>query len=314
MSRKREEIVVGVDISKDKLDVFARERHFVMSNDTDGYATLVRRLAKYRVRVVVMEATGGYEAGLAVALSENDIPLAVVNPRQVRDFAKAKGYLAKTDKIDARMLEEFGRLMDVQPQVLPDDEQIYLRDLVDRRRAVNRMLVEEKNRLGKARHEQIRGRIRSSISNLERELAELDDDIDKTVKGSPVYREKAELLQSVPGVGPATTGVLLAELPELGTVSNKRICMLVGVAPINRDSGKLRGKRTIWGGRKRVRAALYMAALVSTRFNPILKAVYERLVAAGKPKKLAIVAVMRKLLVTVNALLRKKQRWTAAFA
>lgn len=314
MSKRTQEIVVGVDISKNKLDVFVRGRHFVISNDTDGYATLVRRLAKYRVRVVVMEATGGYEAGLAVALSENELPLAVVNPRQVRDFAKAKGYLAKTDKIDAAMLEEFGRLMDVQPQVLPDNEQIYLRDLVDRRRAVNRMLVEEKNRLGKARHEEIRARIRNSISNLERELAELDDDIDKTVKGSPVYREKAELLQSVPGVGPATTGVLLAELPELGTVSNKRICMLVGVAPINRDSGKMRGKRTIWGGRKRVRAALYMAALVSTRFNPTLKAVYERLVAAGKPKKIAIVAVMRKLLVTVNALLRKKQRWTSTFA
>ena len=313
MGKRKEEVIVGVDVSKDKLDVALSECHFVVANDPEGHAKLVRRLGKYLVRVVVMESTGGYEGGLAVSLSENDIGVAVVNARQVRSFAKAKGCLAKTDKIDAQLIAEFGRVMDVQPQVLPDEEQTYLRDLVDRRRAVNKMLVEEKNRLSKARHDSIRSRIRSSIANLELELSELDDDIDTSIKNSPVYRSKADLLLSVPGVGPATTGVLLAELPELGTVSNKRISMLVGVAPLNRDSGTLRGKRTIWGGRKRVRTALYMAALVSTRFNPVLRDVYQRLVAAGKPKKTALVAVMRKLLVTLNALLRKEQAWNADF-
>ena len=309
MGTKRE-VVVGVDVSKDQLDVFVRERHFVVANDPEGFEKLVRRLDKYAVRLVAMEATGGYEAGLAVALSESGVPLAVVNPRQVRYFARAKGALAKTDKIDARMLAEFAVAMDIQPQVLPDAAQTYLRELVDRRRSVVWMLTDEKNRLAKTRHDKIRDRIANSICNLEEELAELDRELDSTIKGSPIYEKKAKLLQSVPGVGPGTTGVLLAELPELGATSHKSIAMLVGVAPLNRDSGTLRGKRTIYGGRRRVRAALYMAALSAVRHNPPLKAVYTRLVAAGKAKKTALVAVMRKLLVTLNALLRKEQPWT----
>jgi len=309
MGTKRE-VVVGVDVSKDQLDVFVRERHFVVANDPEGFEKLVRRLDKYAVRLVAMEATGGYEAGLAVALSESGVPLAVVNPRQVRYFARAKGALAKTDKIDARMLAEFAVAMDIQPQVLPDAAQTYLRELVDRRRSVVWMLTDEKNRLAKTRHDKIRDRIANSICNLEEELAELDRELDSTIKGSPIYEKKAKLLQSVPGVGPGTTGVLLAELPELGATSHKSIAMLVGVAPLNRDSGTLRGKRTIYGGRRRVRAALYMAALSAVRHNPPLKAVYTRLVAAGKAKKTALVAVMRKLLVTLNALLRKEEPWT----
>ncbi len=309
MGTKRE-VVVGVDVSKDQLDVFVRDRHFVVANDPEGYEKLVRRLDKYTVRLVAMEATGGYEAGLAVALSERGVPLAIVNPRQVRYFARAKGALAKTDKIDARMLADFAVAMDIQPQVLPDAAQTYLRELVDRRRSVVWMLTDEKNRLAKTRHDRIRDRIANSINNLEEELAELDRELDSTIKGSPIYEKKAKLMQSVPGVGPGTTGVLLAELPELGTTSHKSIAMLVGVAPLNRDSGTLRGKRTIYGGRRRVRAALYMATLSAIRHNPPLKAVYERLVAAGKAKKTALVAVMRKLLVTLNALLRKEEPWT----
>lgn len=308
MGTKRE-IVVGVDVSKGQLDVFFRERHFVVANDAEGHEKLIRRLEKYSVRVVAMEATGGYEAALAVALSEANLPLAIVNPRHVRYFAKSMGWLAKTDKIDARAIAEFAALSNVEPQTLPDAEQTYLRELVDRRRTVNWMLVDESNRLSKTRHDKIRVRVQNSITKLEQELAELDKDIDDTIKGSPVYQKKAEILQSVPGVGPKTTGVLLAELPELGNVSNKSISMLVGVAPLNQDSGKMRGKRTIYGGRKRVRTALYMAALVAARHNPILKAVYERLLAAGKNKKTALVAIMRKLLVTLNALLRKEERW-----
>lgn len=220
----------------------------------------------------MFEATGGCEADAALALPWHGIPVAVMNPRQVHHFAKAKGYLANTDKIDARMLAEFGAPMKVEPQVLPDEEQRHLRELVGRRRQLTSM------------------------------------------KNSSVDSEKAVLLQSVPGIGPATTSVLLAELPELGTVSNKRIATLVGVAPLNRDSGTLRGKRTLWGGRGRVRAALYMAAIVAIRYNEPLKAVYLRLVEAGKPKMTAVVALMRKLLVTLNALLRKKQQWEVDFA
>ncbi len=307
MGTKRE-AVVGVDVSKEQLDVCFRERHFVVANDAEGHEKLIRRLEKYPVRVVAMEATGGYEAALAVALSEANLPLAIVNPRHVRYFAKSMGWLAKTDKIDARALAEFAALSNVEPQTLPDAEQTYLRELVDRRRTVNWMLVDEGNRLSKTRHDKIRVRVQNSITKLEQELAELDKDIDGTIKGSPVYQKKAEILQSVPGVGPKTTGVLLAELPELGNVS-KSLSMLVGVAPLNRDSGKMRGKRTIYGGRRRVRTALYMAALVAARHNPIFKTVYERLLAAGKNKKAALVAIMRKLLVTLNALLRKEERW-----
>ena len=305
----KQEVVVGVDVAKDKLDVFYGGHHLVVANSAEGYETLFRGLRKYSVRVVAMEATGGYEADLAVALSEAGLPLAIVNPRHVRHFAKSMGWSAKTDKIDARAIAEFAALAGVKPQTLPDAEQTYLRELVDRRRTVSWMLVGEKNRLSKTRHDKIRVRVRNSITNLEKELAELDKEIDDTIKGSPVYQEKAELLQSVPGVGPKTTGVLLAELPELGTVSNKTISMLVGVAPLNRDSGTLRGKRTIYGGRKRVRTALYMAALVASKHNPVLKPVYERLLAAGKAKKTALVAIMRRLLVTLNALLRKQEIW-----
>lgn len=314
MSEKEKEVVVGVDVAKAKLDVVAGEEHFIVSNDPDGHDELSRRLGQYRVRVVVFEATGGYEADAALALSRHGIPVAVMNPRQVHHFARAKGYLAKTDKIDARMIAEFGALMKVEPQVLPDEEQRHLRELVGRRRQLISMLTAEKNRRAKTRDELVEGSIDALITVLKRQISDLDDDIAGVMKNSSVYSEKAELLQSVPGIGPATTSVLLAELPELGTVSNKRIATLVGVAPLNRDSGTLRGKRTIWGGRGRVRAALYMAAIVAIRYNEPLKAVYLRLVEAGKPKMTAVVALMRKLLVTLNALLRKKQHWEVDFA
>lgn len=314
MSENKEPRVVGVDVAKAKLDVCVDGEHFVVANDPVGHEELSRRLGALRVRVVVFEATGGYEADAALALSRHGIPVAVVNPRQVRHFAKASGYLAKTDKIDARMIAEFGALMKVEPQVLPDEEQRHLRELVGRRRQLITMLTAERNRRLKTRDELVRGSIDALITVLERQIADLDDDIGGVMKNSSAYSEKAELLQSVPGIGPATTGVLLAELPELGTVGNKHIAALVGVAPLNRDSGTLRGKRTIWGGRGRVRTALYMAAVVAIRHNAPLEAVYLRLVEAGKPKKTAIVAVMRKLLVTLNALLRKKERWKPDFA
>jgi len=312
MTKQTEQIVVGLDIAKDKLDVWLNGEHFVASNDQAGHDRLCQRLGHDRVRVVVMEATGGYEADVALALSRYGLPVAIVNPRQVRNFAKAAGYLAKTDKIDARLLAEFGALMKVEPQTLPDEERRHLRELVGRRRQVVSMLTAETNRRSKTRDEAVRTSIDSVTEALKGQLAALDGDISSAIKRSETYSEKAEFLLSVPGIGPRTTAMLLAELPELGAVSNKRIAALVGVAPLNRDSGRLRGKRTIWGGRSHVRAALYMATVVAIRFNERMKAVYERLVAAGKAKMTALVAVMRKLLVTLNALLRKKEFWGAA--
>lgn len=314
MSEEKEPVVVGLDVAKDKLDVCVGDEHFVVANAEDGHDRLARRLGQARIRVVVMEATGGYEADAALALSRHGIPVAIVNPRQVRHFAKASGYLAKTDKIDARMIAEFGALMKVEPQVLPDDEQRHLRELVGRRRQLISMLTAEKNRRAKTRDETVRESIDCLKKVLKQQLADLDDDIDNAMKNSTAYSDKAEILQSVPAIGTVTTCILLAELPELGTVSNKRIATLVGVAPLNRDSGKLRGKRAIWGGRGRVRAALYMAAIVAIRHNEPLRATYLRMVEAGKPKMTAVVAIMRKLLLTLNALLRKKQRWDANFA
>lgn len=314
MSDKKGPVVVGVDVAKAKLDVRVGEAHLVVANTPDGHEELSRRLGALHVRVVVFEATGGYEADAALSLSRHGIPVAVVNPRQVRHFAKARGYLAKTDKIDARMIAEFGALMEVEPQVLPDEEQRHLRELVGRRRQLISMLTAEKNRRAKTRDELVRGSIDALLTVLKKQLDDLDDDIEGVMKNSLVYSEKAALLQSVPGIGPTTTSILLAELPELGTVSNKRIATLVGVAPLNRDSGTLRGKRAIWGGRGRVRAALYMAAIVAIRYNEPLKKVFLRLVEAGKSKMTAVVALMRKMLVTLNALLRKKQTWNANFA
>ena len=245
---------------------------------------------------------------LAAALAAASLPVAVVNPRQVRDFAKSTGQLAKTDRLDTRVLAHFGEA--VRPPIRPlrDADTQILGAVLARRKQVTAILVAEKNRLSRAIPE-VRPRIQAHITWLEQELKDLDGDLRESIRSSPVWREKDQLLRSVPGVGEQVSVTLLAELPELGTLDRKRIAALVGVAPINRDSGQMRGKRAVWGGRARVRVALYMGALVASRWNPVIRDFYQRLQAAGKPKKLALTACMRKLLIILNCLVKTREHW-----
>lgn len=260
---------------------------------------------------MVLEATGGLEIPLTGILAAASVPVVVVNPRQVRDFAKATGQLAKTDAIDAQVLARFAEAIRPEPRPLPDEQTQALAALVTRRHQLLDMLIAEKHRLASARPA-IRKNLRAHITWLERAGHQTDTDLAEAIRQSPVWREKDELLRSVPGIGPVLTTTLLATLPELGTLTHKQIAALVGVAPLNRDSGTLRGRRTIWGGRAQVRAVLYMAALVATRFNPVIRAFYRRLCAAGKVKKVALVACMRKLLTIVNAMLKHRSPWREA--
>ena len=261
--------------------------------------------------MVVLEATGKYERPAAVAVAAAGIAVAVVNPRQARDFAKAAGRLAKTDRIDAEVLARFAGAVGPRPSVLPDEEARALQDILVRRRQLLEMIVAEKNRLQMA-SEAVAKRIAAHVRWLEKELGRVDRELDEAVRESETWRANEELLRSVPGVGAVLARTLLAELPELGTLPRRRLCALVGVAPFNRDSGAFRGKREVWGGRAPVRAALYMGALVATRYNPVIGEFYERLLAAGKPKKVALVACMRKLLSILNAMMRDRIPWHPA--
>ena len=282
-----------------------------MANDQQGIDQLAGRLGEARPELVVLEATGKYERPAAAAIAALGIAVAVVNPRQARDFAKATGKLAKTDKIDAEVLARFAGAVGPRPSVLPDEEARALQAILTRRRQLLAMLVAEKNRLPMA-PEAVARRIRAHARWLEKELDRADGDLDGAVEASTAWKENEALLRSVPGVGPVLARTLLAELPELGTLAPKRLSALVGVAPFNRDSGTLRGKREAWGGRAPVRASLYMGAPVATRYNPVLKQFYGRLLAAGKPKKVALVACMRKLLSILNAMMRDRAPWHPA--
>lgn len=305
--------VVGIDISKDRLDVACLPAAIrtppAFDNDAKGHAALIAWLKEALPRLIVLESTGGYQRVLVAALAAAGLPVVVVNPRQVRDFARALGVLAKTDAIDAMVLARFGQKINPPQRPLPDAESSALIDLLARRRQLVELRTAESNRLAQATSARIKASIRAVLATIEKQIASIDDDLDERIKKSPAWKAKEDLLTSVPGIGPLTARTLLACLPELGTVSRQCIAALVGVAPINRDSGTMRGKRTTWGGRKAVRSALYMAALVATRHNPVLKAHYAKLHAAGKAKKLALVACIRKLLVTLNALLRTRTPW-----
>jgi transposase len=280
-------------------------------NEERGIAELVVRCRALAPTLIVCEATGGYEAALVAALATAGVPLVVANPRQVRDFAKATGQLAKTDAIDAQILALFAERVRPEPRTLPDEAVEALDALLTRCRQLVEMLTAERNRLLVARTP-VRRDLQQHIRFLERRLREADDDLHTAVKGSPVWRVKDDLLQSVPGVGRVVSLTLLAELPELGRLSHKEIAALVGVAPLNRDSGTLRGKRLVYGGRAPVRAALYMAALVASKWNPVIRAFYQRLRAAGKPTKVALTACMRKLLTILNAIARDSAPWQPA--
>jgi transposase len=303
---------VGIDVSKDQLDIAMRPDGdtWSMPNDASGITEVVQRLAQLHPKLVLLEATGGLQMPLAAALATAGLPLAMVNPRQVRDFARATGRLAKTDRLDAQALAHFAEAVRPTPYPLPDVQTQELTALLTRRHQVVEMLTAEKNRRRATRSEAVRQRVQDHIRWLEQELADLDDDLERTLRESPLWREKDNLLRSVPGIGRVVSITLLADLPELGTLSRHQIAALVGVAPLNRDSGRFRGKRMVWGGRARVRAALYMAALTASRYNPIIKAFYHRLCSAGKARKVALTACMRKLLIILNSMVKHQQTWT----
>lgn len=305
----------GIDVSKEHLDVLVGADVVRVANDSKGCAQTVAKLKGANVDLVVVEATGGYERSLVCALQEAHIAVARVNPRQARDFARSMGVLAKTDQVDARVLRDFADVISRHKdrakyvtQML-EPERLALRELVVRRRQLVEMRVAESNRLDQAGKLTKRG-ILSVIKLLDKQIREIDKEIDDNLEDH--FKPQKELLDSVKGVGPATIMTLTAVLPELGRLSRRSISKLVGVAPLANDSGKRSGKRIIWGGRAEVRAVLYMAALVAKQHNPVIKAFYERLLAAGKPKKVALVACMRKLLTILNAMLRDSRPWDAA--
>lgn len=308
-------LYVGIDVAKAHLDVAEGSTSVLwrVSNNEVGISETLRRLEALVPALVVLEATGGYEVPLAVALGAAGLPVAVINPRQVRDFAKSTGKLAKTDALDAHILALFGERMRPPLRPLPDAQARTLGALLARRRQLVGMLTAEKNRLHTA-PAPVRVDINSHIAWLVERLTRLDLDLGDTLRQSPLWREKENLLRGVPGVGPVLCLTLLAELPELGTLHRRQIAALAGVAPLNRDSGTLRGKRSVWGGRASVRAALYMATLVATRFNPIIRTFYHHLCAAGKPKKVALTACMRKLLTILNAMLKHHRAWNTNHA
>ena len=310
---------VGIDIAKAECVVGLRPdgAGWTETNDERGIARLVARLAALSPTLIVLEATGGYEVLCVAALATAELPVVVVNPRQVRDFARATGQLAKTDRLDADILARFADVVRPAVRVLPTADAQELDALLTRRRQLLEMLGAERNRLAQVfggGKRPVKQSLSKHIGFLERELARADGDLDAAIKGSPVWRAQEDLLRSVPGVGPVLARTLIADLPELGRLSRREIAKLVGVAPLSRDSGTMRGRRFVQGGRAPIRAKLYMAALVAARRNPVIRAFYQRLVAAGKPRKLALVACMRKLLTLLNTMLRTMTRWNPEFA
>jgi len=304
---------VGIDVSKENLDVdFAPTREpQQFANAPAGHATLVKWLSKMKIRVIVIEATGGYERAIVGELAAAALPVVVINPRQVRDFARAQGRLAKTDQLDAVVLADFGHAIKPPQRPLPDAELLQMQEKLARRRQVVAMITAETNRLEHATAQAVRWSIEAVFKLLRKQLQQIEDDLDHSIRRSAVWQEKADLLESVPGVGSQTSRTLLVQLPELGQCSRQQIAALVGVAPMNRDSGTFRGRRTIRGGRGEVRACLYMATLAATRCNAKIQTHYQHLLAGGKSKKLALTACMRKLLTILNAMLRDQESWNS---
>jgi transposase len=303
-------IFVGIDISKTWLDIAVHESEetWRVGNDDVGIAGLVKRLKQARPILIVLEATGGYEMQLVAQLAQAKLPVVVTNPRKVRAFARSTGKLAKTDKLDAKLLAHFAAAIRPAVRPLPSEEEEQLTGLLVRRRQVVDMLTVEKNRLHTVRAA-LRGDIKEHIAWLQDKLTKLDGEIDQFVKMTSVWKEKDSILQSTPGVGRVTSCTLLAMLPELGTLNRQEIAALVGVAPVNKDSGRKQGKRRVYGGRATVRSVLYMAALAAKRYNPRIKKFYDELIRRGKEKKVALTACMRKLIVILNAMLRTNQPW-----
>jgi transposase len=307
-------ITVGIDVSKDRLDVAVHPRGevFAVERKAAGLDQLIVRLRELGPQIVALEATGGYETIATAALASAGLPVVVVNPAQVRAFAKALGQRAKTDPIDAAVIAHFAAATKPEVRPLPDEATQMLADLIARRRQIVEMIIAERQREKRMTQRHLKASMARLIKTLEKELSSLDGDIDDAVRGSPAWREKEDLLASAPGVGPVIARTLIAELPELGRLSRRQIAALAGLAPFTRQSGLWRGKSFIGGGRTVVRTALFMGAFVAMRFNPVLKAFFDRLVAAGKPKMVALIAVARKLLTILNAMVRDNRRWQTA--
>ena len=306
-----EGVYVGMDVSKVWLDmaVHGEENSWRFENDASGIADLIERLQKMAVALVVLEATGGYEILVVADMVRAGLPVVVTNPRRVRAFARSTGRLAKTDKLDAKLLAHFAFALRPAARPLPSEEEERLTGLLTRRRQVVDMLTMEKNRLHTVRAE-MRQKIEAHVKWLKKDLADLDEEIEQFIQGLPVWKEKDALLQSVPGVGRITSGTLLSMLPELGTLNRQEIAALVGVAPVNKDSGRKQSKRRVYGGRATVRSVLYMATLSAKKFNPVIKTFYDRLIKKGKEKKVALTACMRKLIVILNAMMRSGKPWS----
>ena len=284
-------------------------RHFVTPNNHQGIKQLVKRLAALKPQLIVLEASGGYEFLVTAALAEAQLPMALVNPLSVRQFAGATGKLAKTDKIDAQVLAHFAEALQPEPRLLPDQDHQVLKAALQRRLQVVKMIGQEKNRLEKTFIPALRQDVEAHLIWLQQRLQQLDKDLKDQIRQSPLWRDRDRLLQSVPGIGPAVSRAIIAQLPEAGTLPGKQAAALVGTAPFNRDSGRFRGKRMIRGGRSYLRRMFYMAAVSASRWNPVIRAFYQRLLAAGKPKKLALTACMRKLVLIVNAMIKNNQPW-----
>lgn len=304
----------GIDVAKDRLDVHLRPsgQYFTVPRHGAGIEQLLDRLRQAAPTLVVMEATGGFELTVAAAVAGAGIPLAIVNPRQIRDFARATGRLAKTDRLDAEAIALFAERIRPEPRPVPEEEALALAELVARRRQIVEMIGMEQNRRRQARARRVARTIEATLRVLEAQLSELDDDIDAAIRQSPAWRAADELLQSVPGVGPVASRTLIAEMPELGHIHRRAAAALLGVAPINRDSGQMRGQRSIAGGRTALRSALFMATLSAVRWNPVLKAHYQQMIQRGRPKKVALIACLRRLLSILNAIIRSKTPWQTA--
>lgn len=308
-----EAITVGIDVSKDRLDIALRPggEVFAVERAASGLDSLVSQLKALAPQIVALEATGGFETVVTAALAAAGLPVVVVNPVQVRAFAKAIGQRAKTDPIDARVIAHFAEATRPEVRALPDAETQLLADLVQRRRQIIEMIGAESQRQKRASHS-LKKSIARLLKALQKELTSVDTDIDGAVRGSPAWREKEDLLTSVPGIGPTIARTLIAEMPELGRLNRKEIAALAGLAPFTRQSGTWRGRSFIGGGRASVRTALFMGAMVAKRYNPVLKVFFDRLIAAGKPKMVALIAVARKLLTILNAVLRDQKPWQSA--
>jgi len=311
MTEREKEVFVGIDVSKDKLDVAVRPSGEIISfsNDEDGISLMVDFIKPLSPLLIVLEATGGLETASVGMLAAKGLPIVVINPRQVRDFAKATGKLAKTDVIDAHVIARFGDAIRPEIRPLKDQETQKLDALITRRRQIVEMITAEKNRLGTATS-WTRKDIQNHIAWLEKCLMKADKDLNNLLRKSPVWREKNDILRSTPGVGPVLSMTLLSNLPELGTLNRKQIAALVGVAPLNRDSGLFRGKRKIWGGRASIRSVLYMSVTCAIRFNPLIKKFYQHLRNAGKVHKVAMTACMRKLLIILNTMIKNRTCWS----